>query len=288
VVTVVAHRGASADRAEHTLAAYRRAVEVGADALECDIRLTADGVPVCVHDRRVDRTSNGQGLVSLLEYADLAQLDFAARRDLSAAADAGAGAADLVEQPDVAEDGRVLTLDALLSYVRDCGRPVEVAIETKHPTRYAGLVERRLVEVLDRFGWAHPRLGDAVPVRVMSFSWLSLRRMRSLAPSIPTVQLLERVPLRLRDGTLPAHVQIAGPKIDVVRAHPRYVERVHRHSGAVHVWTVDDPADVDLCLSLGVDAIITNRPAEVLDRVRAGHITRSDVVAPPRRRALGR
>ena len=288
MVTVVAHRGASADRAEHTLAAYRRAVEVGADALECDIRLTADGVPVCVHDRRVDRTSNGQGLVSLLEYADLAQLDFAARRDLSAAADAGAGAADLVEQPDVAEDGRVLTLDALLSYVRDCGRPVEVAIETKHPTRYAGLVERRLVEVLDRFGWAHPRLGDAVPVRVMSFSWLSLRRMRSLAPSIPTVQLLERVPLRLRDGTLPAHVQIAGPKIDVVRAHPRYVERVHRHGGAVHVWTVDDPADVDLCLSLGVDAIITNRPAEVLDRVRAGHITRSDVVAPPRRRALGR
>jgi len=288
VVTVVAHRGASADRAEHTLAAYRRAVEVGADALECDIRLTADGVPVCVHDRRVDRTSNGQGLVSLLEYADLAQLDFAARRDLPAAADAGAGAADLVEQPDVAEDGRVLTLDALLSYVRDCGRPVEVAIETKHPTRYAGLVERRLVEVLDRFGWAHPRLGDAVPVRVMSFSWLSLRRMRSLAPSIPTVQLLERVPLRLRDGTLPAHVQIAGPKIDVVRAHPRYVERVHRHGGAVHVWTVDDPADVDLCLSLGVDAIITNRPAEVLDRVRAGHITRSDVVAPPRRRALGR
>src|SRR5262249_2993269 len=159
VVAVVAHRGASADRAEHTLAAYRRAVEVGADALECDIRLTADGVPVCVHDRRVDRTSNGRGPVSVLEYADLAQLDFAARRGL-------AGAPDGLGDVDMAEDGRVLTLDALLSYVRDCGRPVEVAIETKHPTRYAGLVERRLVDVLDRFGWAHPRLGDSVPVRV--------------------------------------------------------------------------------------------------------------------------
>ncbi len=277
MVTVVAHRGASADRAEHTLAAYRRAVEVGADALECDIRLTADGVPVCVHDRRVDRTSNGFGAVSALEYADLAALDFATRH----------GSTD-GEAPDVAEDGRVLTLDALLAYVRDCGRPVEVAIETKHPTRYAGLVERRLVEVLDRFGWAHPRLGDSVPVRVMSFSWMSLRRMRALAPSIPTVQLLERVPLRLRDGSLPAHVQIAGPKIDVVRAHPRYVERVHRTGGAVHVWTVDQPADVDLCLSLGVDAIITNRPAEVVTQVRASQVTRPAAVVRPDRRASGR
>ena len=172
------------------------------------------------------------------------------------------------EQPDVAEDGRVLTLDALLAYVHDCGRRVEVAIETKHPTRYAGLVERRLVQTLDRFGWGHPRLGEQVPVRVMSFSWLSLRRMWTLAPSIPTVQLLERMPLRLRDGSLPAHVGIAGPSIEVVRAHPKYVARVHRKGGVVHVWTVDEPADVELCLRLGVEAIITNRPAEVIAQIR--------------------
>ena len=76
MVSVVAHRGASVDLAEHTLAAYRRALEVGADALECDVRLTADGHLVCVHDRRVDRTSNGSGLVSTLELAELADLDF--------------------------------------------------------------------------------------------------------------------------------------------------------------------------------------------------------------------
>ncbi len=281
LVTVVAHRGASQDLAEHTLAAYRRAVEVGADALECDIRLTADGVPVCVHDRRVDRTSNGRGVVSSLEYADLEELDFSVRTPPSDGAGARVfgrttrrarppvGAASRHEEPDVAEDGRVLTLDALLAYVHDCGRRVEVAIETKHPTRYAGLVERRLVEVLDRYGWGHPRLGRDVPVRVMSFSWLSLRRMYALAPSIPAVQLLERVPLRLWDGSLPAHVGIAGPSIEVVRAHPKYVDRVHRNGGAVHVWTVDEPADVELCLRLGVDAIITNAPAEVLAQVRA-------------------
>jgi glycerophosphoryl diester phosphodiesterase len=157
----------------------------------------------------------------------------------------------------------------LLAYVHDCGRPVDLAIETKHPTRFAGLVERRLVQTLDRYGWAHPRLGAQLPVRVMSFSWLSLRRMRSLAPSIPSVFLMERVPLRMFDGTLPGHVGIAGPSIDVVRAHPKYVQRVHRRGGAVHVWVVDDPADVQLCLGLGVDAIITNRPAEVLATVTA-------------------
>ena len=259
MVHVVAHRGASLDAAEHTLAAYRRAVEVGADALECDVRLTADGVLVCVHDRRVDRTSNGSGAVSALALAELAELDFASWQGAKASAEA----ADSVELAG-AHERSVLTLDTLLAYVKDCGRPVELAIETKHPTRYAGLVERRLVETLDRYGWAHPRLGARVPVRVMSFSWLSLRRMRELAPSVTAVYLMERVPLRMWDGTLPGHVAIAGPSIAILRAHPKYVAKVHRAGGAVHVWTVDQPHDVELCLRLGVDAIITNRPAEVL------------------------
>ncbi len=58
---VVAHRGASAARPEHTLAAYELALEEGADGLECDVRLTRDGHLVCVHDRKVDRTSSGTG-----------------------------------------------------------------------------------------------------------------------------------------------------------------------------------------------------------------------------------
>ena len=159
----------------------------------------------------------------------------------------------------------ILTLRRLLETVANHDRPVEVAIETKHPTRYAGLVERRLVDMLDNFGWAHPRLGRTSPVRVMSFSQLSLRRMRVLAPSVQTVFLMERVPLRFRDGTLPPGVRIAGPSIEVLRAHPGYVERVQRHGHEVHVWTVDDTDDVALCRELGADAIITNRPRRVLE-----------------------
>lgn len=71
---VVAHRGASAERPEHTLAAYELALQEGADGVECDVRLTRDGHLVCVHDRTVDRTSSGTGLVSELTLAELISL----------------------------------------------------------------------------------------------------------------------------------------------------------------------------------------------------------------------
>ena len=73
---IIAHRGSSEHLPEQTLKAYVRAIAEGADALECDVRLTADSHLVCVHDRRVDRTSNGRGPVSTLELATLQGLDF--------------------------------------------------------------------------------------------------------------------------------------------------------------------------------------------------------------------
>ncbi|MFJ6212101.1 glycerophosphodiester phosphodiesterase [Streptomyces sp. NPDC092296] len=279
-VRVVAHRGSSGAVPEHTLAAYRRAIEEGADALECDVRLTADGHLVCVHDRRVDRTSNGRGVVSTLELADLAELDFGSWKDEAlppeepeapdrAPAPAGTGPTGTGPVADP-ERSAVLTLERLLELVADAGRRVELAIETKHPTRYAGRVEAELLRVLHRFGLAGTdpaRAGERSPVRIMSFSQLSLRRVRQAAPSLPTVFLMERLPLRFRDGSLPPGVSIAGPGIDLVRANPGFVARLHRAGHRVHVWTVDDPADVELCLRLGVDAVITNRPREVLDQL---------------------
>ena len=85
---VVAHRGASADRPEHTLAAYELALREGADGVECDVRLTRDGHLVCVHDRRVDRTSTGSGLVSEMTLAELRRLDFGAWHSSARAGDA--------------------------------------------------------------------------------------------------------------------------------------------------------------------------------------------------------
>ncbi|MEU2788512.1 glycerophosphodiester phosphodiesterase [Streptomyces sp. NPDC007100] len=257
-ISVVAHRGASEDAPEHTLAAYRRAIEDGADALECDVRLTADGHLVCVHDRRVNRTSNGRGAVSALELADLTALDFGSWKEDE---DAAGEAPD--RQHEDPERTSVLTLERLLELVADAGRRVELAIETKHPTRWAGQVEERLVALLDRFG--HTKASDASPppVRVMSFSARSLHRVRAAAPDIPGVYLMQFLTPRHRDGRLPPGVGIAGPGVRILRAHPEYVARAHRAGHQVHVWTVNDEADVDLCQRLGVDAIITNRPKQV-------------------------
>ena len=251
---IVAHRGASDDEAEHTLAAYRRALDDGADGLECDVRLTRDGVLVCVHDRRIDRTSSGRGVVSTLELADLADFDFGSWHHA-----AGQGPS---EAPDW-DRKSVLTLARLLEVVVDSGNDVELAIETKHPTRYAGLVELTLVEVLAKHGLQRGANGDRVQVRVMSFAASGLRRLRALAPDLPTVYLMERLPLRLRDGALPSGAVAAGPALKALRAHPGYVERVHDLGGEVHVWTVDEPVDVDYVVGLGVDVIITNRPGAV-------------------------
>src|SRR5512135_2129515 len=120
---VVAHRGASSDRPEHTLAAYDVALQQGAEGVECDVRLTADGHLVCVHDRRVDRTSSGTGLVSTLELTDLEGLDWGSWKRAHP---------DDAEEPfavDAHERSHLLTLRRLLTLVRDCGRDVKISIE---------------------------------------------------------------------------------------------------------------------------------------------------------------
>jgi glycerophosphoryl diester phosphodiesterase len=259
---VIAHRGASEDAPEHTLSAYRKAIEAGADTLECDVRLTADGHLVCVHDRRVDRTSNGHGAVSALELAELAALDFGSWKEWPDA--------DPYESPDLEHDAgapgdpertSVLTLERLIRLVAESPRPVGLAIETKHPTRWAGRVEERLLELLRKYGLPSAH----TPVHIMSFSARSLRRVQLAAPHIPTVYLMQLLLPRHREGRLPAGASVSGPSIRIVRARPDYVERAHRAGHEVHVWTVNEPADIDLCLQLGVDAVITNRPQRVLD-----------------------
>lgn len=260
---VVAHRGASTVEAEHTLAAYRRALEDGADGVECDVRLTRDGILVCVHDRRVDRTSSGRGVVSTLELADLSELDFGSWRRRMEAEDPDPLLTANWEAPDL-DRTSVLTLERLLEMVASVERPVRLAIETKHPTRYAGLVESTLVETLERFGLAS-RVGNGKDrVQVMSFAPTGLRRIQALAPDLPTVHLMKRVPLRHRDGSVSTSATIAGPSLEGVKAFPVYVERAHARGYEVHVWTVDELEDVDAMVDLGVDVIITNQPAGVL------------------------
>ncbi|MFM8896241.1 MAG: glycerophosphodiester phosphodiesterase, partial [Actinomycetales bacterium] len=122
---------------------------------------------------------------------------------------------------------------------------------------------------LDYFGLTRPRPDEQSRVRVMSFSPVALRRVHRLAPGLPTVLLMERIWPWRRSGSLPRDVPIAGISVAALLRDPGYVDRVKARGGQVHVWTVDDPVEVDACLAAGVAAIISNRPAMVTGRIRS-------------------
>jgi glycerophosphoryl diester phosphodiesterase len=261
---VFAHRGSSEALPEHTLGAYLRAIDEGADGLECDVRLTSDRHLVCLHDRRLERTSDGRGAVSGHTLAQLGELDFGSWHPRwSAPADE-----PLLDRTDGGTGGtaRVLTLERLIEAAQAVDRPIRLLIETKHPTRYRGLVEERLVTVLRRYALDRPGTGP-LQATMMSFSAGAVRRVRRLAPELPTVLLMDLLPPWLRDGRLPAGIPIAGPGVRLLRNHPRLVDRLHDQGKQVYVWTVNSAADVDLVRGLGVDGIISDRPRYVLDRL---------------------
>lgn len=268
---VVAHRGASHENAEHTLGAYIQAIRDGAQALECDVRLTADGHLVCVHDRDLRRTTSTRGLVSTMNLADLDQLEYASWKNPWAALD------DEAPDRDPDRDG-ILTLRRLMETVADSDRPVDLAIETKHPTRFAGLVERRLVELLAEFGWTTA----GSPVRMMSFSYSALQRMQRLAPGVQLVMLIEKA--RHWPVLKPAleNGWFLGPDVDQLAKHPKFAAKVADTGRELHVWTVNTQEQLDLCLDLDVSAVITDRPRDVLTWLDQPRRIAADTSRPPR------
>lgn len=269
---VFAHRGSSHRHAEHTLDAYLLAIEEGADGLECDVRMTRDGHLVCLHDSRIDRTSDGRGRVSTQTLAELDRFDFASwRTDLPVVPGSPGPPAELIvdrDQPGDRLRGRLLTLDRLLGVATDAGRPMRLLIETKHPVRYGGAVEQALLELLKRYGLDEPDPDRALQVTVMSFSTTAIRRVRQRAPGLPTVLLIDVWSVPSRIGWLPPGSSVGGPGVQLLRASPELVERLHRRGYPVYVWTVNEPDEVDLVVKLRVDGIISDRPAYVIERLR--------------------
>lgn len=236
---VVAHRGASAARPEHTLAAYELALTEGADGVECDVRLTRDGHLVCVHDRTVDRTSDATGLVSELTLDELREMNFGT-------ADAPSG---------------VLALSDLIGLVLDWrSRPTKLFIETKHPVRYGALVENKVLAELQRFGIATPASADHSRAVVMSFAATAVWRIRRAAPLLPTVLLGESSRFLGGSAATTVGATAVGPSVKTLREHPELVDKAAAAGRATYCWTVDDPDDVNLCADLGVSWIATNHP----------------------------
>ncbi|MCV7283086.1 glycerophosphodiester phosphodiesterase [Mycolicibacterium flavescens] len=254
---VVAHRGASADRPEHTRAAYELALREGADAVECDVRLTRDGHLVCVHDRRVDRTSDGSGIVSDMTLAELRELDFGgwhpSRNDAATQGDTS-----------------LLTLDELVSLVLDWHRPVKLFIETKHPVRYGALVESKVLALLHRYGIAAPASADLSRAVVMSFSAAAVWRIRRAAPMLPTVLLGETSRYLGGSAATTVGATAVGPSIATLREHPELVDRAAAQGRALYCWTVDHFEDVQYCRDVGVAWVATNHPGRTKQWLQNG------------------
>lgn len=293
---IFAHRGASGLFAENTRAAYQRAIEEGADGLEIDLHLTADGELVCFHDATVDRTSNGTGAVAELSLAHMRSLDVSTWKTPRLPGDYGG------------RHDQLMTLADVLELMTEAGRDLDLAVELKHPSPFGDRLENTVLRTLLRFGWdpetsvipSGARGEHAVSVSFMSFypgSLLGLSdmvapdKLCALFSSVTRAQVqnrLSRIPFAsaVRPAVRPmvaavmhrtrrdsealvwnGRVGIAGPGLAYVKAHRAEVKAWLARGSRLRVWTVDDPKDADLLLDLGVREITTNHPARLLKAV---------------------
>jgi len=237
----LAHRGASYDAPENTLAAFDLALRLGADGIELDVQLSADGVPVVIHDWTLDRTTDGQGPVATWRWAELRTLDAGSWFDSAYARQ------------------RIPSLEDVFAAF---GRRLRYNIELKVRGLRSNGLERAVIAMIHRHGLTNR-------VLVSSFNPLALRRVGRLEPHLETGLLLApEQPIYLRRAWLAPFVPHTArlPKYPLVDAS--YMAWARRRGYRVGVWTVDDPDEMMRLADLGVDAIITNRP-DVLGRALA-------------------
>lgn len=251
---VIAHRGASFDAPEHTAHAYAEAEQQGADSIELDLQLTADGVLVTLHDETLDRVAGLPDHVAEVTYSDLVSVDIGAWFNRA--------------YPERADErfvgSRVQTLGDVLSAHPP---PFRLHLELKTPSRHGGRAEQALVDVLADHDELEVDREDS-RFLVECFEADSLRRVRTLAPELPTGLLWYEARPDLVRAELPAWVDVSCPESFVAMLHPEHVAAAQDRGLEVHVWTVDDPDEIGALVASGVDAIFTNRPAvarEVID-----------------------
>jgi glycerophosphoryl diester phosphodiesterase len=222
---IYAHRGASYDFPEMTMAAYENAINQGADGLECDLRLSKDLVPVLWHDATMDRCAKTAAVISESTYDQIRKI-----------------------YP------QILTLDELLDFAISTKK--SLLLETKHPVPTGTLIEEIIVARINLKKSEIEKSG--IKISIMSFSWFALEKVKRIDPSIDLVFLLHEstpsIAIRFTSA------KTIGPGIEQLRKKPSLALDIKKSGRALSVWTVDAESDVNLCRHLGVDNLITNRP----------------------------
>ncbi len=252
----VAHRGASAQVAENTLAAVRRAVHCGADLIELDIQRTRDGALVVLHDTTLTRTTNVRRIFPLRAPWRVSDFTHAEMMRL----DAGSGRSGHDEPQ------RIPTLSDVIDEVRTSS--AGLLLELKAPELYPGIVRDVVATLRGTPGY----LASALPTGrlvVQSFNFAVMKDLKTQLPVVP-VGLLG-TPARAHLPVLASWADQVNPSHHTVNS--AYVDHVHQLDMACLVWTVDRSHGMRRALRMGVDGVITNRPdalARVLhDRVDA-------------------
>jgi glycerophosphoryl diester phosphodiesterase len=230
-----AHRGGAAAALENSLAAFQQAIDLGYRYLETDVHATADGVLLAFHDRTLDRVSDRSGRIASLAYADVARARIGGVAPIPLLEDV------LGTWPDVRVNVDVKEANAI-------GPLVEAIRRTRTIDRVcvASFSDRRLAAVRAALG---PRLCTALgPLGVARLRLASYAGIlgRARAADVPCAQ----VPARI--GGVPI-------------VDERFVDKAHSRGVTVHVWTVDDPAEIRRLLDLGVDGIMTDQPGLLRD-----------------------
>lgn len=255
VPLVLAHRGASAEAPENSLLAFRRARELGADGVELDVMRCGSGEVVVFHDDDLWRLGGRHGAIRSLPLAALREVDIGGRACIPTLAEA----------------------------LEEIGPELLVNVELKAPERrglshLAALHDDGLAAAVAESLQRAPR-----PERflVSSFDPLLLGRFRRVSPRTASAYLFHHqlaYPLREAWPAALLKPDALHPEVDLVTAQA--LRQWHGTGYAVNVWTVDDPREIAWLAALGVDGIITNRPAEArraLERLRTDAVTASAV-----------
>ncbi len=213
---------------ENSMVAFAAAVAMGYTHLETDVHVSRDGVLVAFHDHTLERTTDGVGTLSDLAYADIAQARIGAREAIPRLSDILTAWPDVRVNIDAKSDAAVAPLARCIDEHRAWDR---VCVATFSAPRL-----HRMREAMD------PRVATAYSaVGVGAIRVLPVRRWRA---AVTTRGLVAQVPLRRG-------------RLEIVTAG--FVERVHELGRQVHVWTIDEPAQMHRLLDLGVDAIMSDR-----------------------------
>lgn len=255
-----AHQGGAREAPSSTLFALRQAVAGGADGLELDVHASADRTVMVCHDATVDRTTASQGAIATLRDPELRALDNAHWWVPGEVVTTEGAAADYVHRGKAPADDAfgIATLRAVLEEFPD----VFLNLDIKQTTPAVEPYEHLVADLLREFG----RTDDVI---VASFEDRATDAFRAYAPEINTscgTMLTTAIWQAVQDDApLPEspHVALQVPAAvgEIVVVDERFVARAHDHGLAVHVWTIDEPDEMERLLDLGVDGVMTDRPS---------------------------